>query len=71
MKLEYQAIKLRRGDKWHCNFCSFERERSLTATYKIVSYNCRACYAWESDDVVALLGFNSFLTEAFALPTSN
>ena len=39
MKLEYQAIKLRRGDKWHCNFCSFERERSLTATYKIVSYN--------------------------------
>ena len=23
----------------HCNFCSFERERSLTATYKIVSYN--------------------------------
>src|SRR3990170_3522467 len=39
MKLEYQAIKFRRGDKWHCNFCSFERERSLAATYKIVSYN--------------------------------
>ena len=36
MKLEYQV---RRGDKWHCNFCPFERERSLTATYKIVSYN--------------------------------
>jgi hypothetical protein len=32
MKLEYQAIKLRRGDKWHCNFCSFEKERSLNAT---------------------------------------
>ena len=41
MKLEYQAIELRRGDKWHCNFCSFEKERSLTitATYKILSYN--------------------------------
>ena len=39
MKLEYQANELRRGDKWHCNFCPFERERSLTATYKIVSYN--------------------------------
>jgi hypothetical protein len=39
MKLEYQVNKLRRGDKWHCNFCPFERERSLTATYKIVSYN--------------------------------
>ena len=35
MKLEYQANELRRGDKWHCNFCPFERE-SLTATYKIV-----------------------------------
>ena len=39
MKLEYQANKLRRGDKWHCNFCPFERERSLTAIYKIISYN--------------------------------
>ncbi len=39
MKLEYQVNELRRGDKWHCNFCPFERERSLTATYKIVSYN--------------------------------
>ena len=39
MQLEYQAIELRRGDKWHCNFCSFEKERSLTATYKILSYN--------------------------------
>ena len=39
MKLEYQAIELRRKDKWHCNFCPFERERSLTATYQIVSYN--------------------------------
>ena len=39
MKLEYQAIKLRRGDKWHCNFCPFERERSLTAIYKIISYH--------------------------------
>ena len=35
MKLEYQAIELRRGDKWHCNFCSFEKEKSLTATYKM------------------------------------
>jgi hypothetical protein len=39
MKLEYQANELRRGDKWHCNFCPFEREKSLTATYKIISYN--------------------------------
>ena len=39
MKLEYQVNELRRGDKWHCNFCPFERKRSLTATYKIVSYN--------------------------------
>jgi len=39
MKLEYQAIELRRGDKWHCNFCSFEKEKSLNATYKILSYN--------------------------------
>ena len=38
MELEYQVNKLRRGDKWHCNFCPFERE-SLTATYKIMSYN--------------------------------
>ena len=39
MKLEYQVNKLRRGDKWHCNFCPFGREKSLTAAYKIVSYN--------------------------------
>jgi hypothetical protein len=39
MKLEYQVNELRRGDKWHCNFCPFEREKSLTATYKIISYN--------------------------------
>src|SRR6185369_2151408 len=39
MRLEYQVNELRREDKWHCNFCPFERERSLTATYKIVSYN--------------------------------
>ena len=39
MKLEYQVSELRREDKWNCNFCPFERERSLTATYKIVSYN--------------------------------
>ena len=39
MKLEYQAIELRRGDKQHCNFCPFEKERSLTATHKTISYN--------------------------------
>src|SRR5438034_11432765 len=42
MKLEYQVSELRREDKWNCNFCPFERERSLTATYKIVSYNRRS-----------------------------
>jgi len=39
MKLEYQAIELRRGDKWHCNFCSFEKERSLTATVTVGGIN--------------------------------
>ena len=44
---------------------------SRTVTEHFNKYNFIADVAWESDDVVALLGFNSFLTEAFALPTSN
>jgi len=39
IRLEYQVNELNKEDKWHCNFYSFERKRSLTTIYKIVFYN--------------------------------
>src|SRR5271154_6454323 len=39
MKLEYQINELGKGNRWHCNFCSFESNNNSIATYEIVSHN--------------------------------
>jgi len=41
VKLEYQISQLRKGDSWHCSFCSFESNKNSIATHEMVAYNTK------------------------------
>ena len=53
MKLEYRIIEVTKGSRWSCNFCSYDKGKSSTATHEMVArkpngyadvaYICKDC----------------------------